>query len=171
MKPEGKGSLYKREGSPMWWIKYYRHGRAFRESTKTTDENKAGKILNKRLAEIAEGNFMGPQLERTKIDELAEMFLRDYRINGRKSIDDVEARWKYHLKPFFGGMRALDVTSEQLARYVDKRQQEQAANATINRELAALKRIRRAKHRVDCERETSLEIIGPVGASGSKLWA
>jgi len=58
MKPEGKGSLYKREGSPMWWIKYYRHGRAFRESTKTTDENKAGKILNKRLAEIAEGNFM-----------------------------------------------------------------------------------------------------------------
>ena len=75
MKPEGKGSLYKREGSPMWWIKYYRHGRAFRESTKTTDENKAGKILNKRLAEIAEGNFMGPQLERTKIDELAEIVL------------------------------------------------------------------------------------------------
>jgi len=35
----------------------------------------------------------------------------------------------------------------------------------------SLERIRRAKHRVDCERETSLEIIGPVGASGSKLWA
>ena len=35
----------------------------------------------------------------------------------------------------------MDVTSEQLARYVDKRQQEQAANATINRELAALKRM------------------------------
>ena len=141
MKPEGKGSLYKREGSPHWWIKYYRHGRAFRESTKTADDNKAGKILNKRLAEIAEGNFMGPQLERTKVDELAEMFLRDYRINGKKSIDDVGARWKYHLKPFFGGMRALDVTSEQIARYVDKRQQEKAANATINRELAALKRM------------------------------
>jgi hypothetical protein len=39
------------------------------------------------------------------------------------------------------GMRAVDVTSEQLARYVDKRQQENAANATINRELAALKRM------------------------------
>jgi len=38
-------------------------------------------------------------------------------------------------------MRAIDVTSEQLARYVDKRQQEGAANATINRELAALKRM------------------------------
>ena len=84
---------------------------------------------------------MGPQLERTKVDELADMFVRDYRINGKKSIDDAEARWTRHLKPFFGGMRAVDVTSEQLGRYVDKRQQEQAANATINRELAALKRM------------------------------
>ena len=84
---------------------------------------------------------MGPQLERTKVDELAAMFLRDYRINGRKSLSDAEARWKYHLKPFFGGMRAIDLSSEQLARYVDKRQQEKAANATINRELSALKRM------------------------------
>jgi len=38
-------------------------------------------------------------------------------------------------------MRAVDVSSELLARYVDKRQQEAAANATINRELAALKRM------------------------------
>ncbi len=105
-----------------------------------TDYKKAGKMLTTRLSQINQGTFMGPQLERTKVDELAEMFLRDYRINGRKSIDDVDARWKHHLKPFFGGMRAVDVTSEQLARYVDKRQQEQAANATVNRELASLKR-------------------------------
>jgi len=60
---------------------------------------------------------MGPRLERTKVDELAEMFLRDYRINGKKSLGDGEARWKHHLMPFFGGMRALDVTSEQLATF------------------------------------------------------
>jgi integrase len=75
------------------------------------------------------------------VDELAVMFVRDYRINNRKSLTDAETRWNRHLKPFFGGMRAIDVTSEQLARYVDKRQQEEAANATINRELAALKRM------------------------------
>lgn len=137
----GKGSIYKRDGSPVWWIKYHRHGRAFRESSGTSDYRKAGLKLNARLAEIHQGNFMGPQLERTKVDELAVMFLRDYRINGRKSADDAETRWKHHLRPFFGGMRAIDVTTEQLARYVDKRQQEDAANATINRELAALKRM------------------------------
>jgi integrase len=138
---KGTGSIYQRKGSPVWWIKYHRHGRPFRESTHTTDSRKAEVILKTRLAEINQGTFMGPQLERTKVDELAVMFVRDYRINSRKSLADAETRWKRHLEPFFGGMRAVDVTSEQLARYVDKRQQEEAANATINRELAALKRM------------------------------
>jgi integrase len=138
---KGSGSIYKRDGSPVWWIKYHRHGRPFRESTQTTDWNKAGKMLKTRLSEINQGTFMGPTLERTKVDELAVMFVRDYRINSRKSLTDAETRWNRHLKPFFGGMRAVDVTSEQLGRYVDKRQQEEAASATINRELAALKRM------------------------------
>ncbi len=136
---KGTGSVYKRKGSPVWWIKYHRHGRPFRESTHTTDSRMAERMLRTRLAEINQGTFVGPLLERTKVDDLATMFVRDYRINGRKSLTDAEARWNHHLKPFFGSMRAVDVTSEQLARYVDKRQQEQAANATINRELAALK--------------------------------
>src|ERR1039457_1242445 len=38
-------------------------------------------------------------------------------------------------------MRAVDRSSGLIARYVDARQQEAAANATINRELAALKRM------------------------------
>jgi integrase len=138
---KGTGSIYQRNGSPVWWIKYHRHGRPFRESTHTTDSRKAENMLKTRLAEINQGTFMGPQLERTKVDELAVMFVRDYRINSRKSLVDAETRWNRHLKPFFGGMRAIDVTSEQLARYVDKRQQDGAANATINRELAALKRM------------------------------
>jgi integrase len=37
-------------------------------------------------------------------------------------------------------MRAIDVTSTRLAEYVDGRQKESAANATINREMAFLKR-------------------------------
>src|ERR1035441_9675248 len=80
---KGTGSIYKRDGSPVWWIKYHRHGRPFRESTQTTDYNKAGKMLKTRLSEINQGTFMGPQLERTKVDELAVMFVRDYRINSQ----------------------------------------------------------------------------------------
>ena len=98
-------------------------------------------MLRKRLGELEAGTFAGPQVERIKVQELAEDFIRDYRINGRKSLDDAQTRWTLHLEPFFGYMRAADVTSHQIARYVDSRQQEGASNATVNRELAALKRM------------------------------
>jgi integrase len=70
-----------------------------------------------------------------------EDFLRDYRINGRKSLPDAEARWRLHLKPFFGNFRAVEISSDLVARYVDSRQQSGAKNATVNRELACLKRM------------------------------
>jgi len=145
-RPKGTGCVYQRPDSPVWWIKYSRNGKPFRESAKTTNQRKAENLLKTRLAEIAMGTFIGPQAERIKVQELAEDFLREYRINGRKSLDDVKTRWELHLKPFFGVLRAVDVTSGLIARYVDARQQEGAKNATINREIAAFKRMFRLGH-------------------------
>lgn len=142
----GTGSVYQRPDSNVWWIKYHRRGKAYRESAKTTNQRKAEGLLKIRLAEIATGTFLGPQAERVRVDELAEDFIREYRINGRKSLDDVTTRWELHLKPFFGVLRAVEVTSELIARYVDARQRQSAKNATINRELAALKRMFRLGH-------------------------
>lgn len=138
---KGEGCIYQRPDSPVYWMKYSRNGKTYRESTKTDNPDKAEKQLKKRLAEIMTGTFIGPQTERVRVSELATDFLRDYRINGRKSIEDAETRWNAHLKPFFGCVRAVDVTSSLIARYVDARQQEGASNATVNRELAALKRM------------------------------
>jgi integrase len=138
-RPKGTGCVYQR--GEVWWLKYSRYGKPYRESANTTDKRKAEKKLRIRLAEITSGMFVGPQAERVRVQELAEDFLREYRINGRKSIDDVEARWELHLKPFFGVMRAVDVSSEMISRYVDSRQRQEVKNATINRELAALKRM------------------------------
>ncbi len=87
------------------------------------------------------GIFVGPKAEKVEVEELAEDFIREYRINGRKSLDDATTRWNLHLKPVFNGMRAIDVNSDHVSRYVDARQQEGASNATINREVAALKRM------------------------------
>ena len=138
-RPKGTGCVYQR--GAVWWLKYSRYGRAYRESTHCTDKRKAEKMLKIRLAEITSGTFVGPQAERVRVQELGDDFLREYRINGRKSIDDVIARWNLHLKPFFAVMRAVDVSSEIISRYVDSRQRQAAKNATINRELAALKRM------------------------------
>jgi hypothetical protein len=104
-RPKGTGCVYQRPDSPVWWVKYSRYGKPYRESAKTDNRRKAETYLKNRLAEIATGTFVGPQAERVRVEELAEDFLREYRINGRKSLDDVKTRWELHLKPFFGVMR------------------------------------------------------------------
>jgi len=140
-RPRGTGSIYLQKGSSIWWVKYYRNGKPYRESTHFSDEGKAKDFLKQRLAEIITGNFVGPRAERIRVDELAEDFMRDYRINARKSLPDAETRWRLHLQPFFGNLRAVEISSDLVARYVDARQQSGAKNATINRELACLKRM------------------------------
>jgi len=140
-RPKGTGCVFKRPDSAVFWLKYSKNGKPYRESSGFTDRQKAEKRLKIRLSEITAGTFIGPQAEKIKVAELAEDFLREYRINERKSIDDATARWNLHLEPFFGARKAIDVSSDLIARYVDQRQHEGAKNATINREVAALKRM------------------------------
>ncbi len=138
-RPRGTGSVYKRGDN--FWLCYYRNGVPIRESAKTTERKKAEKLLQQRLAEIQTGNFSGLAVEKITVQELADDFFRDLRINERKAIDDVQRRVKLHVLPFFGHLKAVNVSSAIVAKYVDQRQQEGSAAATINRELAALKRM------------------------------
>jgi hypothetical protein len=48
----GEGRLYKRLDSNYWWLQFYANGVQVRESTKTDDEKKAGKLLLKRLGQV-----------------------------------------------------------------------------------------------------------------------
>jgi integrase len=97
-------------------------------------------LLKKREGEISEGKLPGIYFDRVKFEELAEDFLRDYRINQRKSLVRAE-RSAGHLKRFFEGYRVPDITSPKIEAYIESRLDEGAANATINRELSALKRM------------------------------
>jgi integrase len=96
-------------------------------------------LLDTRLAAVTTGEYTGRT--RASVAELAEDLFRDYRINGKRSLEFVQMRWDGHLKPFLGHLRADQVTSETVGRYVDHRQSEGAANGTINRELSALRRM------------------------------
>jgi hypothetical protein len=46
------GEVYKGE---IYWLKYYRHGKAITESTKTTSITKAQRMLNKRWVRLPLG--------------------------------------------------------------------------------------------------------------------
>ncbi|MBZ0156270.1 MAG: site-specific integrase [Alphaproteobacteria bacterium] len=131
------GSVYKRGG--VWWIKYYRNGKPFYESSGSEKETEARKLLKSREGSIVDGKFHGLKVERITFDELAEDLLNDYRINARKSLDRIELSIK-HLKGYFSGTKTINITTGEIQRYVLKRQAEKAENGTINRELTALKR-------------------------------
>lgn len=133
----GSGSIYQ-NGSAVWWIKFYDRGIPRRESSHSTDRKIAEKLLKTRLAEVLTKTYV-PR-ENIRIDELIADLVSEYRVNSQKSIDHVERRWQLHLKPFFTRIRACDLTTDRVRRYIDTRLATGAQPATINRELALLKR-------------------------------
>lgn len=132
------GSIYKR--GKIYWIKYYRNGTRYQESTSSTTKAVATELLKSREGQIVDYRFPGLLIEKTTFDELAKDFLDDYRINGKKSIDRAELSVK-HLSSFFLSRKAVDITSNLINDYISHRQGEGLENGTINRELSALKRM------------------------------
>ncbi len=134
----GLGRVFKR-GS-VWWIAYYHRGKEHRESSESDRETTAKKLLKKRLGEIGMGKVVGPVEERVTFEELSEDLLRDYQVNKRKAAKIIQYPIK-HLKNSFTLYKARDLTTDRINGHIARRQQEGAKNATINRELAALKRM------------------------------
>lgn len=137
----GNGTVYRQKGSRFWWIQYYRDGKAERESSKSAKHKVAADLLKTRLVEVLQQPLFDPASERLRIRDLAAAIFLDYRMNQRASLRELRSRWKQHLEPFFGELQAQRVDSDCVSRYVVARQAAGAANATINRELAVLKRI------------------------------
>ena len=80
-----------------------------------------------------------PDPRRVSVDMILEALLAEYRTNGRRSIDRADLSCR-HLKRFFGGRSAVTVRGVDVVGYADLRLQEKTAVATVNRELAALRR-------------------------------
>jgi integrase len=135
----GNGGVFQVKGSRFWWISYQLNGKTNRESSGELTKTAAAGKLKARLLAIGNGNFLGPRIEKITVDELYEDLVQDYRINGQ-AVEWAESVWNVHLKDFFSGMRAANLGSNQIAAYVEKRRKENTAPATVNRELALLRR-------------------------------
>jgi integrase len=133
----GFGRVFKRGST--YWIAYCYRGKEHRESSHSDNEAQARKLLKKRVGEMSQGRLIGPSEERLDFEHLASILLTDYEVNGKRSLDSAKLSVK-HLREFFGSDRAVDITLDRVRSYVRERQREGAANGSINRELAALKR-------------------------------
>ena len=157
------GMIYKR--GKTYWIKYYRNGKPYRESTKSKKEADAKRLLKKREGEISDGKLPGIYFDRVLFDELARDLVIDYQFNNNKSIARIQ-QCISHLNKAFGGMKVMQIDTPTIKKYIQRRlepickdcdgqfnSQDKcsicgstkikpgAKNATINRELAALKRM------------------------------
>lgn len=133
------GSVYRR--GRVWWVKYYVNGRPVRESARTVRETEACRLLRQREGNAAQGVPVSATVGRVRFEELAEDVVRDYRINRRVSLGDLERRLRLHLTPFFRGRRMATVTTADIRRFTERRQAAGSTNAEINREFAALRRM------------------------------
>lgn len=132
------GSLYLR--GKTWWMKIYIDGRPVQKSTGTTKKMVAKEVLKAEERKLDDEKIPGFIRTDHVYEDMERLFLHDYRVNGMKS----ERRAVIsagHLSAFFNGRKIREVTSTDIQAYIGHRIEAGSANATINRELAALKRM------------------------------
>jgi len=125
------------------WIEFHHKGKQIRKASGSSRRSVAMKMLREHLDASTSGKLVVGRGERFRFDDLAELLRRNYRLNKRRSLDRAD-RAIHHLKSHFGNHRALDILDHELDAYVDHRLAiDRAANASVNYEIAMLKRMYR----------------------------
>ena len=127
------------KNSSNWYIKYYSHGRYYVEATGSSDRKIAEKLLKDRVAKKTLGRLV-PESSRVRFEDMEQFILDDYKTDGKRSLDRIKICLE-NLREYFAGYRADAITTDRVNAYKRERQAEGAANASINRDLSALKRM------------------------------
>ncbi len=125
--------------STVWHIAYYVGGRQFRESSKSSRESVAVRLLGRRLDEHRRGEYLGPKVDKTTYLDLEALLRNEYTVKRHRSLANAEFRLVY-LQRFFGRHRVASITQGLLLQYVVERRADGAADATIAMELRLLRR-------------------------------
>ena len=133
----GFGAIYLR--GKTWYVDYWRHNRQYRESSHSAKERVAIKLLRQRCDEMARDEFIKPKTNKVTMGELFDAVVADYERRDNRSSDSLAHRLK-PLRKFFDEIRASVVTERMLERYKSERLAEGRTKATINRELAVIRR-------------------------------
>jgi integrase len=132
------GCIYRHKGRPTYWIKYKSAGQWQYESSHSTREADAVRLLRLREGDTAKGIPVTSQVGRLKYDEARDDLINYHKANGRDT-KKLEGRIKKHLTPFFTGKKMTEITGASINAYIAARLKDDAKPATINRELAWLK--------------------------------
>src|SRR5438445_3463071 len=133
----GLGSIYRR--GDRWAIEFWKDGVQHRESARTSSEKEAIAHLRKRVDELAQGRYVGPRAERVTVKELLALVTQDHATTGNRSSRTLKFRVAAR-ESELGHLHAVAVSFGAIEAYKSKRLGDGKAKATINRELACLRR-------------------------------
>ena len=121
----GGGSIFQRNGSAFWWMRYRdREGKLQRESTGTADEQEANRLLRDRLDARDEGRLSAILAgKKLTFNQWADWFLErrskpPFR-SEKTHAENINAL-KF-LRPAFGESPLTEVTAEAIEDYIDRR--------------------------------------------------
>ena len=140
----GFGSIYRR--GERWAVEFWKGGVQHRESARTTSEQEAIAHLQKRVEESAQGKYVGARAERVTVADLLKLVTVDYATAGKRSGRTLKYRVAA-LASELGHLRATNLSASAVEAYKARRLSEGKAKATINRELACLRRAYRLAER------------------------
>ena len=122
-----------------WWISFIYQGQQVRRSTGTADKRMAEAILGKVKVQIIEGRFFEkPEEQHRTLKELMDRYASEHvakRANHRWELTSIK-----NLKDFFGNPTLDHITPKLIVAYKNRRYADGVKPATINRELATLKK-------------------------------
>lgn len=133
------GHVYRKPGRHIWNLKYYVHGSPVYESARTSVKSEAITLLRQREGAVANGHAL-PKAGRLTVASALKAVELDYENNQRASLTNLQYRIKLHLGKYFGAEKMVRIRTEHIKTYCKARLDEGAARATVNRELAILKR-------------------------------
>jgi len=122
--------------SKTYWLSFIdRHGKRVRRSAGTKVKAVAIKRLDKLAGKAADGRDTSVDLSKIRFEALLEALEVDYQHKGQERLRTG------HLKERFSEWLVIDITTTEIKKFIAHRQHQGAAPGTINRELAALKRM------------------------------
>ncbi len=130
--------LYRRRGSPNWWVRYADpNGRIVRESTGTSEKTLAKKVLAKKRVLVVEGRHLDKkQIPKTTFFELCEQYWELWgKYKRMKGLSHMLEIWKKG----FGNVPVSELHQQRVEKFLNERMTEKKLSpATRNRHLAHL---------------------------------
>ena len=164
-----------RQRGKIWWIRYYRNGRRYEESSGSEKKGTAIDLLKIREGDGARGVPVTPKIGRLRFEEAAADVVNDYKTNGKRSLDEVERRIRLHLEPWFGARRLAALSTSDVRAYISKRQADtilvrKARTIRTRKQVTEIPEVRRPVSAAEINRElTILKRLFSLAIQAGKL--